>query len=96
MNQRWWLIGLVVALLIAVISPLASPHPDGLERVAEDEGFIEHAQSPLYELIPDYVLPGIDRESVATVLAGVIGTLIIFALVFGVGKIITRRSRSSV
>ena len=96
MKQRWWLVGLLIALLIAVISPIASPHPDGLERVAEDVGFIERGQNPLYELIPDYMLPGINRESVATILAGVIGTLLMFALVYGVGKIITRRSRSSV
>ncbi|MGB3768113.1 MAG: PDGLE domain-containing protein, partial [Phormidesmis sp.] len=39
---KFFLIGLGVALIIAaVVSPFASSNPDGLERVAEDLGFID-------------------------------------------------------
>lgn len=88
MNKRWWIVGLCVALAVAILSPLASPHPDGLERVAEDQGFVERARDPMFEIIPDYVMPGIQREGMATVLAGVIGTLVMFGATFGLGRLL--------
>lgn len=91
MKSRWWLVGLALALLVAILSPLASAHPDGLERVAEDKGFIEAAQDPWYEIIPDYVLPGVSNEAVATILAGIIGTVLMFGLAFGLGKLVAKR-----
>ena len=40
-----WVAGLAIAaLVVVVLAPLASPDPDGLERVAEDTGFIATAQ----------------------------------------------------
>lgn len=82
-NKRWWILGLIIALAATILSPLASPSPDGLERVAEDQGFIDRALEPFYELIPDYVLPGVPNEDLATVLAGMVGVLIVFGLAFG-------------
>jgi len=80
-----WLFGLLVALGLAIASPLASAHPDGLEWVAEQQGFLETTRQPLYHLIPDYLFPGISNEAIATILAGVIGTLIVFGVVLAVG-----------
>jgi cobalt/nickel transport system permease protein len=68
-----WIGGLVIAVLLAVISPLASAHPDGLEWVAEQTGFLNSAQGPVYEIIPDYALPGVSNEALATIAAGVLG-----------------------
>lgn len=91
MNKRWWIVGLGLALLVAVLSPLASSHPDGLERVAEDQGFIDRALAPVFELIPDYAFPGIDNEALSTIMAGVVGTAIMFLLMFGLGRLLARR-----
>ena len=91
MKRRWWLIGLALALLLAALSPLASPHPDGLERVAEDHGFIGRALEPAFQLIPDYVFPGIADERLATIVAGIIGTLVLFALAHGLALLLRRR-----
>src|SRR4030042_3429640 len=82
--------GLGIALLIALFSPLASSHPDGLERVAEDKGFSELADSPPYELISDYVFPWVENEHVATVLSGIVGVLIVAAVVFALGFVLAR------
>ena len=91
-KRYWWVIGLALALVVALFSPLASPHPDGLERVAEDEGFIERARDAPYELIPDYVFPGMANESAATILAGIAGTAIVFGLAYGLAWILRRRT----
>ena len=72
-----WKAGLALTALLLVISPLASSHPDGLEWVAEELGFMDTAQEPLFEIIPDYVFPGISNEAAATIAAGVIGVIIV-------------------
>ncbi len=78
-----WVIGLLLALGLAIASPLASSHPDGLEWVAEQKGFLDVAQGALYEIIPDYVFPGVGNETLATILAGILGTLIVFGAAVG-------------
>lgn len=78
--------GLSLALTLAILSPLASIHPDGLEWVAEQQGFLDSAQSPAYTIIPDYILPGISNEVVATMAAGIVGVLIVFGIILSVGR----------
>jgi len=92
-SSRWILIGLALAVVVALFSPLASPHPDGLERVAEDHGFIEAAQDAPYELAPDYALPGIEDEALSTIGAGILGVLLVFGLVWLVGRSLRPRER---
>lgn len=92
-GMRWVWGGLAIALILALFSPLASPYPDGLERVAEDFGFIERAQEPLYEVIPDYVFPGISNEALATIAAGIVGTLIVYGIAVGLAALLRRRER---
>jgi len=69
-SRYWWVGGLlVVAAIVVVLAPLASPDPDGLERVAEDHGFLGAARDALYSIIPDYVFPGLTGNA-GTILAG--------------------------
>jgi len=74
--------GLVIAALLAILSPLASAFPDGLEWVAEttQPAFIDLAAEPPYQIIPDYVFPGIPNEALATIVAGIVGVIIVFAV----------------
>jgi cobalt/nickel transport system permease protein len=88
-----WAAGLVIALALAVASPLASTHPDGLEWVAEQQGFLHVVQQPLYMVIPDYILPGVHNATLATILAGILGSLIVFGVALGVAY--TRRNRQT-
>ncbi|MCW2277616.1 PDGLE domain-containing protein [Heliophilum fasciatum] len=95
-KPRWswpWLPVLVAAFIVAaLLSPFASSHPDGLERVAEDYGFAEQGERPvLAAWIPDYVMPGIGNASLATSAAGVLGTVLAFAGIYGFGKLLLRR-----
>jgi hypothetical protein len=89
--MKWWHYALIISLLIAVLSPLASSSPDGLEKVAENKGFIGLAQSAPFQVIADYVFPGIENEVVATILAGLLGTIVIFGVVYGIGWLIKSR-----
>jgi len=85
-------ISLIIALILAIlISPFVSPWPDGLEKVAEDKGFIEEALEEgvwKYSPIPDYAFPGVGSEVIATALAGLIGTLITITIGLLIGKFI--------
>ncbi|HEY9075677.1 MAG TPA: energy-coupling factor ABC transporter permease [Anaerolineaceae bacterium] len=79
--------GGILTLILAILSPLASSHPDGLEWVAEQQGFIEKAQEAVYNLIPDYTFPGIDNPTLSTIIAGVIGAILVFGVAFTVAKL---------
>ncbi|MDH5696731.1 MAG: PDGLE domain-containing protein [Dehalococcoidia bacterium] len=93
MKSKWWLISFLVCLAVACLSPLASSSPDGLERVAEDKGFIGLAGEAPFQIIADYVFPGIENEALATILAGIIGTLILFGAAYGLAWLLTLRKR---
>jgi cobalt/nickel transport system permease protein len=84
---RWAGVGLALAVAVTLLAPLASPHPDGLERVAEDQGFIAAAEDAPYEIIPDYILPGLPNEALATIAAGIVGALIVAGVAFGVARL---------
>jgi VIT1/CCC1 family predicted Fe2+/Mn2+ transporter len=94
MKFKWWHGALILALLLAILSPLASSSPDGLERVAEDKGFISTALGPFFGVVPDYVIPGVTNEAVATILAGVVGTLILFGIGYGLAKLLKAKGEA--
>ncbi len=86
-----WGAGLLIAVVLAVLSPLASTHPDGLEWVAAQRGFLGLQRGAAFHIIPDYALPGISNAALATILAGVIGVLIVLGVVAGLA-VARRRS----
>ena len=91
-GRRWWVIGIAIAVLVVVVlAPLASSDPDGLERVAEDNGFIGQAQNIVGGLFGDYGIPGIDDPTVSTILSGLLGVGILLGVVFLVGRVLARR-----
>ena len=91
-SARWWIAGLAIAVLVVIVlAPLASSDPDGLERVAEDVGFIHLAENFFTGLLGDYAIPGVDNARVSTVLAGLLGVAIVVAIVVVLGRLITRR-----
>ena len=88
------LIGLGISLLLALfLSPYASTSPDGLEKVAETKGFSEKGESWKHAPLPDYSIPWIKNKKVSTALSGLIGTIAIFFIVLGIGRLI-KKNRS--
>ena len=78
--------GLLLSLVLVVLSPLASSHPDGLEWVAEKHGFIEVAREAFYNIVPDYSMPGISNPALATIAAGILGAVIVFGVAYGIAR----------
>jgi cobalt/nickel transport system permease protein len=90
-SSTWIAAGLVIALIVAIFSFTASGDPDGLERVAEDQGFLESALEPLYNLLPDYTIPFIKNEMVSGIVAIIVGTLVVFGLVYVVSRLLRQK-----
>jgi cobalt/nickel transport system permease protein len=83
--------GVGAALLVAAfLSPFANTNPDGLERVAEDKGFLGTAQeSPIDQNSPLAGYQAGGDGAVATAVAGVLGV----GVTFGIGYAAVRLSR---
>jgi cobalt/nickel transport protein len=100
MKKTFWLVvvGLAVAFAIAIfLSPFASTDPDGLERVAEDKGFIEKAEETNPNApLPDYTVPGVENEGMSTALAGGIGVVIVFGVGFATALLLRKKPDKSV
>ena len=100
-TKKWGQVGLAglgVALAVAIfLSPLASDHPDGLEFVGEKLHFLPGDAStsprPFPAPIPEYELklPGLEHLNVATSAAGLVGTLVVFGLAWGMAKVLPGR-----
>jgi cobalt/nickel transport system permease protein len=104
------LVGLLIALGLTLLAPLASPYADGLERVAqalsapdqntippvgfripETRQFFGEAREPLFQIFPEYAIPGLTGSGLGTILAGMIGVLVVFLLAYGLARFIRRR-----
>ncbi len=92
-NRRVALIALAVTLVLAgVVSLFASGSPDGLEKVAEDKGFIDTATdhatggSPLADYQASFLDGPLGRS-----IAGVVGVLVTLALFYGLTRLLRRR-----
>jgi len=90
-GRVWIPVGVLAALAVVLISPLASANPDGLERVAGDLGFLHVGQAGSGPLA-NYVFPLISSASLSTIAAGVIGVLVVLAVVILTGRMLNRRS----
>jgi cobalt/nickel transport system permease protein len=91
-GRGWVVAGVVIALVVVLLSPLASASPDGLERVAEDMGFISAGQSAPYAIIPDYTVPFLGETPLSTIVAGAIGVLVVLALAFLAGRSLQKKT----
>ncbi len=92
-GRGWIVAGITLSLLAVVISPLASTSPDGLERVAEDLGFLNTGLDAPYQVLPDYTLPFLGETPLSTILAGAVGALVVLGLLALLGRSLTRASK---
>ena len=86
--------GLAVALALAFfLSPQASRQPDGLDRVASDQGFAGEETGHRTEDSPlaGYGVESLDDDRLSTGLSGVIGVTVTFVLAGGLFLVLRRR-----
>ena len=91
-GRGWIYAGIVVSLFAVLLSPLASASPDGLERVAEDVGFLQFGQSASYQVLPDYTVPFLGETALSTIVAGVVGALVVLGLMIVIGQSLRRKT----
>lgn len=84
-SRGWVFVGGAVALLVVLLSPFASTDPDGLNRVAMDLGFIDTARSGS-GLLSGYTIPFLSAVAASRIGAGVVGVLVVGAIIFLVGR----------
>ncbi|MCC5652874.1 energy-coupling factor ABC transporter permease [Nostoc sp. XA013] len=87
---RGWSVPIVTIFLIAgVLSLFASAWPDGLEKVAENAGFIDLAEKVRVSVptpLADYGIEGLGP--IGTSIAGLVGAAVCFAVAFGIAKVV--------
>ncbi len=91
------LAGLLVALFLAgVVSYYASSSPDGLNRVAEDQGFSHTQRKHASDSSPfaGYGTRGVQDKRLSGAVAGVAGSLVVLALAGGLALVVRRRGGS--
>lgn len=91
-SRGWVIAGVLISLAVVLLSPLASAFPDGLERVAQDTGFLDFAQSSPFEIIPDYTVPFLGETPLSTIIAGAIGALVVLGLSILAGRSLMKKS----
>ncbi len=95
-NCKFFAIGLATAIFVAVVaSQFASSSPDGLEYVAEREGFANSAADHKLSDTPlaDYGEDLTSSSWVNTAVAGLVGVLVTLALGYGVFWLARRTNR---
>jgi hypothetical protein len=86
-------VAIVVAVAIGLataVAPFASTSPDGLNRVAKDEGFA-HAERGRDAPAAGYAFPGIHDQRLAKGTAGFSGTLVVLVAGYGLVAVAGRR-----
>lgn len=92
--NKFLAIGFLVTIALAgVVSYYASGDPDGLEKVAEEKGFLENATDHSLENSPlaDYGVSGIADERLSVGFAGVIGVILMLGLSTLLFKFLAKR-----
>ena len=88
--------GLLLALLLAgVVSYYAASAPDGLNRVAQDQGFAA-TEEQRNDATPfaDYETEGIGDDRLSGGLAGVTGCVVVLLLAGGLTRVLRTRGRA--
>ena len=85
------LTGVIVAMVIAVISPfIASSNPDGLEKSAQNLG-VHDSEPAIKPLFPNYTVKAFGDSPLSGIAALAIGILIALGLGYIVAKILKRK-----
>jgi cobalt/nickel transport system permease protein len=98
-GMKPFVIGGVLATVAfaTVVSQFAVDNPDGLEKVAIDQGFIDTAQDHAFGsfIFADYATSGVGNETLSLAIAGLFGAAVTLAVGFGLFSASRSGRRSS-
>lgn len=86
-SKRFYLYFFLVSIGVAgALSFYASSSPDGLEKVAEEKGFLDTAKDSAVSGSPlaDYGVSGVSHDRLSVGLSGLLGVLITAVVAFGI------------
>jgi hypothetical protein len=93
--QKWR--GAFIAILVMIlVSPFfawaaeAVDYAEPLENAAEHLGAMEYEYAIISGVLPDYTIPGTNPYA-STIVAGVVGSLIVLGLGWIMGKVLERK-----
>jgi cobalt/nickel transport protein len=95
-TKTFVIVGILVSLFFAgLVSNFASESLDGLEKVAEDTGFLENAEDSAVAESPlaDYGVSVIENDFLSTGLSGVIGVALTALVAFGLFYLLKRKQK---
>ncbi len=93
-GRGWIIAGGAIVLLVIFLSPFASRLPDGLEWIAQENGFLQAAREAPYQIMPDYTVTALGDTAVSTIVAGLVGAAIAGGGAWVVARLLPRlRSR---
>lgn len=94
LKKFYWAFFFVAIALAGGVSYYASSHPDGLEKVAENEGFLETAKDSAVSGSPlaDYGITGLANERLSVGLSGIAGVLVTAIVGMLLFKILKKKS----
>jgi cobalt/nickel transport system permease protein len=58
--------------------------------VAEQTGFLDTAVDAPFQILPDYTVSALGETGLSTVVAGIVGALVVAGVTFGVGRVLRR------
>ena len=85
-----WLIAIIIILAAFLYIPTYIAGPDGLEAVFHTYGF-EPPEAIWGGFLPDYTIPGIVNEWITSLLAGILGIVIVFGVAYGLGTLLVQK-----
>jgi cobalt/nickel transport system permease protein len=90
-SRGWIIAGILVAVGVVLLSPLASVNPDGLNRVAINLGFMTAARTGAGPFA-GYTIGVLGKTPLSRIAAGTIGLLVVLALAALAGRALQRKS----
>ncbi len=89
MIKKYFTTILLLVMFLAAFLPFASSDPDGVTTLASSFGV---QAKPIWQgLMNNYSVPTLENNYVSTLLAGILGTVFVFAATLVLGTIITKR-----
>ena len=87
-KNSWVRFGLIISVILVLLSPLFSYAYEPLDLVAEQFNATE--ETLFTAPMPDYLIPILGDNPISSILAGIIGTLVVFFVALILGYVLAK------